>query len=159
MWDMSQLNNKLALTSAISDGSSVDIDSSRTEAKEFVLFVCLNNTLCSPMILDSLYEQEEQLALLLASLISWDSFLHVRATRMFVMTSCLLKVRLVTLSIKKKKLHGLSPRANYTDRATATCRRNDCQLFADRGCHVVRVTDPYGRIFVFLNKSRYFSIK
>jgi hypothetical protein len=27
----------------------------------------------------------------------------------------------------KKKLHGLSPRANYTDRATAACRRNDCQ--------------------------------
>jgi hypothetical protein len=29
----------------------------------------------------------------------------------------------------KTKLHGLSPRANYTDRATATCRRSDCQLF------------------------------
>jgi hypothetical protein len=30
--------------------------------------------------------------------------------------------------INKKKLHGLSPRANYTDRATAACRRSDCQL-------------------------------
>jgi hypothetical protein len=28
----------------------------------------------------------------------------------------------------KNKLHGLSPPANYTDRATATCRRSDCQL-------------------------------
>jgi hypothetical protein len=28
----------------------------------------------------------------------------------------------------KTKLHGLSPRANYTDRATAACRRSDCQL-------------------------------
>jgi hypothetical protein len=28
----------------------------------------------------------------------------------------------------KTKLHGLSPRANYTDRATADCRRSDCQL-------------------------------
>jgi hypothetical protein len=28
----------------------------------------------------------------------------------------------------KKKLHGLSPRANYTDRATAACRRSECQL-------------------------------
>jgi hypothetical protein len=27
---------------------------------------------------------------------------------------------------KKTKLHGLSPRANYTDRATAACRRSDC---------------------------------
>jgi hypothetical protein len=57
------------------------------------------------------------------------------------------------------KLHGLSPRANYTDRATAACRRSDCQLFADRVCHVVSVTDPYGRILGFLDRSRYFSIK
>jgi hypothetical protein len=55
-----------------------------------------------------------------------------------------------------KKLHDRSPPANYTDRATAAC---DCQLFADRGCHVVSVTDPYGRIVGFLYISRYFSIK
>jgi CBS-domain-containing membrane protein len=28
--------------------------------------------------------------------------------------------------------------------------------FADRGCHVVSVTDIYGRILGFLNRSRYF---
>jgi hypothetical protein len=28
----------------------------------------------------------------------------------------------------KKKLRGLSPRENYTDRATAASRRSDCQL-------------------------------
>jgi hypothetical protein len=28
----------------------------------------------------------------------------------------------------KKNLHGLSPRANYTDRVAAACRRSDCQL-------------------------------
>jgi hypothetical protein len=60
---------------------------------------------------------------------------------------------------RKKKLHGLSPRTNYTDRATAACRRSDCQLFADRGCHVVSVTDLYGRILGFVDRSRYFSIK
>jgi hypothetical protein len=54
----------------------------------------------------------------------------------------------------KKKLHGLSPRANYTDRATTTCQRSDCQLIADRGCYVVSVTDPYGRILGFLDISR-----
>jgi hypothetical protein len=27
------------------------------------------------------------------------------------------------------KLHGLNTRANYTDRATAACRRSECQLF------------------------------
>jgi CBS-domain-containing membrane protein len=31
--------------------------------------------------------------------------------------------------------------------------------FADKGCHVVSVTDPSGRILGFLDKSRYFSIK
>jgi hypothetical protein len=45
-----------------------------------------------------------------------------------------------TLKTKKKlKLHGLT--------------------FADRGCHVVSVTDPSGRILGFLDRSRYFSIK
>jgi hypothetical protein len=32
------------------------------------------------------------------------------------------------LNVLVKKLHGLSRRANYTDRATAACRRSDCQL-------------------------------
>jgi CBS-domain-containing membrane protein len=27
--------------------------------------------------------------------------------------------------------------------------------FADRGCHVVSVTDPYGRILGFLDRNRY----
>jgi hypothetical protein len=31
--------------------------------------------------------------------------------------------------------------------------------FADRGCHMISVTDPYGRILGFLDRSRYFSIK
>jgi hypothetical protein len=35
--------------------------------------------------------------------------------------------------IVKKKLHGLNPRANYTDRATAACRRSDCQLLWREG--------------------------
>jgi hypothetical protein len=35
--------------------------------------------------------------------------------------------------LKKTKLHGLSPRANYTDRATAACRRSDCQLVRIEG--------------------------
>jgi hypothetical protein len=32
-----------------------------------------------------------------------------------------------------KKLHGLSPQANYTDRATTACRRSDCQLLRIEG--------------------------
>jgi hypothetical protein len=33
----------------------------------------------------------------------------------------------------KKKLHGLSPQANYTVRATAACGRSDCQLLRIKG--------------------------
>jgi hypothetical protein len=32
-------------------------------------------------------------------------------------------------------------------------------FLADRGCHVVSVTDPYGRSLGFLDRSLYFSIK
>jgi hypothetical protein len=35
--------------------------------------------------------------------------------------------------MKKKKLYDLSPRANYTVRATAACRRSDCQLLRIEG--------------------------
>jgi hypothetical protein len=48
---------------------------------------------------------------------------------------------------QKKKLHGLSPRANYTDRATAACRRSDCQLVRIQGA-----TDPSGRISRFFRQ-------
>jgi hypothetical protein len=30
-------------------------------------------------------------------------------------------------------LHGLRPRANYTDRATTACRQSDCQLLRIEG--------------------------
>jgi hypothetical protein len=41
-----------------------------------------------------------------------------------------------TQRVKKKlktKLHGRSPQANYTDRATAACRRSYCQLVRKEG--------------------------
>jgi hypothetical protein len=38
-----------------------------------------------------------------------------------------------TVYLIKKNLHGLSPRANYTDQATAACRRSDCQLVRIEG--------------------------
>ena len=45
----------------------------------------------------------------------------------------------------KTKLRGLSPRANYTDRAAAAGRRSKCQLLRVEGCHVVSATIPHGR--------------
>jgi hypothetical protein len=49
----------------------------------------------------------------------------------------------------------MSQRANYTDSATALVGEVNT-TFADRGCHVVRVTDPYDRILGFLDRKRYF---
>jgi hypothetical protein len=40
------------------------------------------------------------------------------------------------------KLRGLSPLANYTNRATAACRRSSCQLLRIEGCRVVSAVDP-----------------
>jgi hypothetical protein len=54
----------------------------------------------------------------------------------------------------------------WSESATELYRPSDRRLsakwlptFADRGCHVVSVTDLYGRILGFLDRSRYFSIK
>jgi hypothetical protein len=51
-----------------------------------------------------------------------------------------------------KKLRGLSSRTNYTIRATSTLSVKLVTTFAVRGCHVVSVTDPYGRILGFLDR-------
>jgi hypothetical protein len=66
---------------------------------------------------------------------------------------------ILRVEYKKLKLHGLSPRATYTDRATAACRRSDCQLVLIEGATWSAVTDPFGRILGFLDRSRYFSNK
>jgi hypothetical protein len=60
---------------------------------------------------------------------------------------------------KKKKLHGLSPPANYTDRATAACRRCDCQLVRIEGATWSAWRIPPAVFLGFLDRSRYFSIK
>jgi hypothetical protein len=59
-------------------------------------------------------------------------------------------------SVNIKKLSGLSPRANYTDRATASCRRSWCQLLKVEGCSMVSATDLQGHILGFLDRSHYF---
>jgi hypothetical protein len=45
---------------------------------------------------------------------------------------------------KLTKLRGLSPQANYTDRATAAVGEV-VPTFAGRGCYVVSATDSHGR--------------
>jgi hypothetical protein len=58
-----------------------------------------------------------------------------------------------------KKLRGLSPQANYTERYRPSDRRMSAKLvptFAERGCRVVSATDPHGRILGSPDRSRYY---
>jgi hypothetical protein len=54
-----------------------------------------------------------------------------------------------------KKFRGLSPQANYTDQAKPFVFEVSANV-CDRGCHIVSVTDSYGRILGFPDRSRYF---
>jgi hypothetical protein len=51
-------------------------------------------------------------------------------------------------------LRGLSPKANYTYRRRLTAKL--MPTFVDKGCCVVSIKDPYGRILGFIDRSRYF---
>jgi hypothetical protein len=64
-----------------------------------------------------------------------------------------------TYKNKKTNFVGFSPQANYTDWATATCRRNVVPTFADRGVsHGQRSGSPTVNLS-FPDQSRYFSFK
>jgi hypothetical protein len=49
------------------------------------------------------------------------------------LTTTAVTITVIIIIVIKTKLHGLSPRANYTDRANAACRRSDCQLLRIEG--------------------------
>jgi hypothetical protein len=64
-------------------------------------------------------------------------------------------------TIRKKKGGGANYMASVRKRTIPTERppfvsEVSANLFADRGCHVVSVTNPYGRIFGFLDRSHYY---
>jgi hypothetical protein len=46
---------------------------------------------------------------------------------------------------KENKLRGLSPRANYTDRETAACRRSGCQLLRNINIKKAYMSHPLSR--------------
>jgi hypothetical protein len=57
----------------------------------------------------------------------------------------------------------LPEKTPWPESASELYRPSDSRLsaklvptFANRGCHVVSVTDPYGRVLGFLDRSRYF---
>jgi hypothetical protein len=57
--------------------------------------------------------------------------------------------------MKTKQTPWPESASDYTDRATAACRRNQCQLLWIEGCRVVSAVDPQGSHLDFLNRSRY----
>jgi hypothetical protein len=61
-----------------------------------------------------------------------------------IFLACVKETVIPAVHRMKKQLRGMSP---YTDRATAACQKSQCQLFANRGCHVVsvRTLRPYSR--------------
>jgi CBS-domain-containing membrane protein len=63
----------------------------------------------------------------------------------------------VTLKLKLNSMVRVRERTILTERPPLV--GEVLPTFADRGCHVVSVMDPYGRILGFLDRSRYFSIK
>jgi hypothetical protein len=58
--------------------------------------------------------------------------------------------------VLKTKLRGLSPLANYIEPSDRRLSAKLVLTFAETGCYVVSVTDPYGRILEFLDWSRFF---
>jgi hypothetical protein len=73
-------------------------------------------------------------------------------------------VKLLSLRLMKYlACEGIVVVAPWPESASELYRSSDRRLsgklvpnFADRGCHVVNVTDPYCRILGFLDRSRYF---
>jgi hypothetical protein len=77
---------------------------------------------------------------LLRSLPSYST-VHRNHTTQTALCFCLVgpSPRILVLT---HSLRDFSPRANYTDRATATCRRSWCQLLRIEGCRMVSAADP-----------------
>jgi hypothetical protein len=79
-------------------------------------------------------------------------------------SQCPTEIRTQYLSFKslehceQKKINSLafSPREKNTDRATASCRRSQCQLLRLDECRMVSAANPYGCNLGSLDGSRYF---
>jgi hypothetical protein len=83
----------------------------------------------------------------------------MRQTGLYILPTEYICVFHIVLTVNSINWLVGNARANYTDRAIATCRRKLVSTFADRVCHVVNVTDSYGCILGFLDRSRYFFSK
>jgi hypothetical protein len=116
---------KLALTSPTSGGKSVGVDRSRNKATEFSSwrrYILRPVSTCSRLF--CLVHAGTSNTLFFSLEDGSDKFLRKTGWHSTGYTACISQK-----TKKKTKLRGLSPRANYTDRATAVCLRSYCQLF------------------------------
>jgi hypothetical protein len=96
---------------------------------------------------------------------------EVKKVDLYVHFPLLTYVWLPTVLRETKRSFELQSNVNlrtcpWPESASELYRQSDRRLsaklvptFPDRGCHVVSVTNPYGRILGFLDRSHYFSIK
>jgi hypothetical protein len=73
---------------------------------------------------------------------------------------CLTGIRVLSKGVFKTKQNKKNSMVRVRERTIPTWRQplvgELVTTFADRGCHVVRLPDPYGRILGSLDRSRYF---
>jgi hypothetical protein len=55
-----------------------------------------------------------------------------------------------------KKLRGLSPQSELYRPSDRSSSAKLVQTFVDTGCHMVNVTNPYGRVLGFLDRRGYY---
>jgi hypothetical protein len=87
----------------------------------------------------------------------WTFDIEFATQRRLLIFCVIINLKIIKMIIifleRTKKLRGLSPRENYTGRERPPLVGKLVPTFTNRGCHVVCVTDPYGRILGFLNLS------
>jgi hypothetical protein len=101
--------------------------------RKLILWAVFRRKICGDMLVERLRNWE------LWSNHRW----RYRVPQLFVYNEKQLNRATVTNKNKTNSV-ALSPRGNYIDWATATCRRNYCQLLWIEGRRVVNATDPLG---------------
>jgi hypothetical protein len=124
---------KLALTSPTSGGRSVGVVRSWPKAIELPLVIKRpqrHDTPSCHRTTEDIGKEESKTTLRPNWKEQSRRGFQYEDTKAYKRINCLSKLRSTRISAVSNiyKLHGLSPPANYTDRATAACRRNDCQL-------------------------------
>jgi hypothetical protein len=136
--------------------------------------ICLNARNCVSLKF-KIRKGRTDTTILSSSSLSWTHLRNLRANVQNAMNSSRINqtrkdtspcvsadVKLCALPLQQQKTKKTPRSEPASELYRPSDRRLSAKLvptFADTGCHVVSVTDPYGSILCFLHRSRYFSIK